>query len=176
MKAHSSPTSAGFRAGIPATAPSWSAPAPCASRSRRAPPTSTSGEEVFAEIRARPATAADGPGQRAASGAGYQFPPLWGPDSYNDGAGMTACSPPRPIVKHNMPFGTTYDAPVLSDEDAYDVAGFINSQRRGRRRPISTTTFRSGCKSRSIRRTAHTLTISARPNTSWTRSRRSAPK
>src|SRR5262249_45954454 len=28
-------------------------------------------------------------GQRAPRGAGYQFPPLWGPDSYNNGAGMT---------------------------------------------------------------------------------------
>jgi thiosulfate dehydrogenase len=30
----------------------------------------------------------NGQGQRAANGAGYQFPPLWGPDSFNDGAGM----------------------------------------------------------------------------------------
>jgi thiosulfate dehydrogenase len=29
-----------------------------------------------------------------------------------------------------MPFGTTYAAPALSDDDAYDVAGFINSAQR----------------------------------------------
>jgi thiosulfate dehydrogenase len=33
-------------------------------------------------------------------------------------------------AKHNMPIGTTFDAPVLTDEQAYDVAGFIISQKR----------------------------------------------
>ena len=37
------------------------------------------------------------------------------------------------FLKHNMPFGTTYAAPVLSDEDAYDVAGFINGAERPQR-------------------------------------------
>jgi thiosulfate dehydrogenase len=32
-----------------------------------------------------------------------------------------------------MPFGTSYAAPVLSDEDAYDVAAFINSTERPQR-------------------------------------------
>jgi thiosulfate dehydrogenase len=31
---------------------------------------------------------------------------------------------------HTMPIGTTFDAPVLSDEDAYDVAAYIISQKR----------------------------------------------
>jgi cytochrome c len=31
----------------------------------------------------------DGLGQRADAGAGYWFPPLWGPDSFNNGAGMS---------------------------------------------------------------------------------------
>jgi thiosulfate dehydrogenase len=34
------------------------------------------------------------------------------------------------FVKHNMPFGTTFDAPLLTDDDAYDVAAYINSQPR----------------------------------------------
>ena len=37
------------------------------------------------------------------------------------------------FIKSNMPFGTTYGAPVLSDADAYDVAGFINSTERPQR-------------------------------------------
>jgi len=69
----------------------------------------------------------DGLGQRAASGAGYQFPPIAGPDSYNNGAGMTRILNAAAFVRHNMPFGTTFDAPVLSDADAYDVAAYINS-------------------------------------------------
>jgi thiosulfate dehydrogenase len=72
----------------------------------------------------------DGQGQRAATGAGYQFPPLWGPDSYNDGAGMTRVLTAAAFVRHNMPLGTAYDAPVLTDEEAYDVAAYINSTER----------------------------------------------
>jgi thiosulfate dehydrogenase len=34
------------------------------------------------------------------------------------------------FVKNNMPLGTTYIAPALSDEDAYDVAGFMSSAER----------------------------------------------
>jgi thiosulfate dehydrogenase len=34
------------------------------------------------------------------------------------------------FIKGNMPIGTTFNAPVLSDDDAYDVAGFINSHPR----------------------------------------------
>ena len=46
------------------------------------------GAEVFSQICAT-CHGADGLGQRAQTGAGYQFPPLWGPDSYNNGAGMS---------------------------------------------------------------------------------------
>ena len=34
------------------------------------------------------------------------------------------------FIHANMPFGTHYDAPVLSVEDAWDVAAYINSQPR----------------------------------------------
>jgi thiosulfate dehydrogenase len=72
----------------------------------------------------------DGQGLKAGSGNGYQFPPLWGPDSYNNGAGMARLLTAAAFVRHNMPFGTTYTAPILSDGDAYDVAGFMNSGAR----------------------------------------------
>ena len=72
----------------------------------------------------------DGQGQRAATGTGYQFPPLWGPDSYNNGAGMGRVLTAAAFIRHNMPLGTTFDAPVLSDNDAYDVAAYINSMAR----------------------------------------------
>ena len=73
---------------------------------------------------------ADGLGQRAARGAGYQFPPLWGPDTYNNGAGMNRLLTAAAYAMHNMPFGTTYDSPVLTDADAYDVAAYLVSQTR----------------------------------------------
>jgi thiosulfate dehydrogenase len=87
------------------------------------------GEQVFAQTCAV-CHGKDGLGQRAATGNGYQFPPLWGPDSYNDGAGMARVLGAAAFVKHNMPFGTRFDAPVLTDADAYDVAGYINSKGR----------------------------------------------
>ena len=87
------------------------------------------GQVVFAEVCAE-CHGADGLGQRAATGNGYQFPPLWGPDSYNNGAGMARLLSAAAFIRHNMPFGTTWAAPVLSDDEAYDVAAFINSGAR----------------------------------------------
>ncbi len=34
------------------------------------------------------------------------------------------------FAQHNMPLGTTLDTPALNDDDAYDVAGYINSKER----------------------------------------------
>ena len=34
------------------------------------------------------------------------------------------------FVRHNMPLGTTFKTPVISDDDAYDVAAYINSLER----------------------------------------------
>ena len=72
----------------------------------------------------------DGSGQKMPDSLTYLYPPLWGPDSYNNGAGMTRVITAAEFIKGNMPFGTTYDEPVLTDEEAYDVAGYINSQER----------------------------------------------
>jgi thiosulfate dehydrogenase len=87
------------------------------------------GAQIYADVCAA-CHGADGSGQRAQTGAGYQIPPLWGPDSFNDGAGMTRVLTAAAYARHNMPFGTTFDAPVLNDEDAYDVTGYIANQQR----------------------------------------------
>jgi len=87
------------------------------------------GAEVFSQICAA-CHGADGLGQRAQTGAGYQFPPLWGPDSYNNGAGMGRLLTAAGYAMHNMPIGTAFNAPVLTDEQAYDVAAYIISQKR----------------------------------------------
>lgn len=60
----------------------------------------------------------------------YTYPPLWGSHSYNDGAGLYRLSAFASFVKNNMPFGTHYDAPKLTVEQAWDVAAFVNSQPR----------------------------------------------
>jgi thiosulfate dehydrogenase len=73
---------------------------------------------------------ADGQGQRNPGGAAYQFPPLWGPDSFNNGAGMSRLLTAAAYAMHNMPLGITFDMPVLTDEEAYDVAGYLVSRER----------------------------------------------
>lgn len=72
---------------------------------------------------------ANGQGTKFPDGRpGYQYPPLWGEDSYNDGAGMHRVLTAAQFIKANMPFGqATKDRPKLTDEEAYQVAGYINS-------------------------------------------------
>jgi thiosulfate dehydrogenase len=69
-----------------------------------------------------------GAGKLQADGAEYLYPPLWGPHSYNMGAGLYRISKFDSYVENNMPFGTTYHHPVLTAEQAWDVAAFVNSQ------------------------------------------------
>jgi thiosulfate dehydrogenase len=87
------------------------------------------GAQVFAQVCAA-CHGPDGLGQRAQNGTGYQFPPLWGPDSYNNGAGMSRLLTAAAYAMHNMPLGTAFSAPVLADDDAYDVAAYVISQKR----------------------------------------------
>jgi thiosulfate dehydrogenase len=70
----------------------------------------------------------DGAGLKATSDPrdGYLFPPLWGPDSFNDGAGMHRVLTAARFIKARMPLGKA----ELSDDQAYDVAAYINSQPR----------------------------------------------
>lgn len=76
---------------------------------------------------------ANGEGLAAANGNEYTYPPLWGPHSYNDAAGLYRLSNFAGYVKYNMPFGVTFSEPQLSDEEAWDVAAFVNSQPRPHR-------------------------------------------
>ncbi|MCH4824231.1 c-type cytochrome [Gramella lutea] len=62
--------------------------------------------------------------------AGYLYPPLWGDDSYNIGAGMARVITAAEFLKTNMPYGVSYDKPELTDDEAYDIAGYINQKDR----------------------------------------------
>lgn len=57
----------------------------------------------------------------------YAFPPLWGPDSYNWGAGMHRLPLAAGFIKANMPLGR---GGSLSDQNAWDLAAFVNSHPR----------------------------------------------
>jgi thiosulfate dehydrogenase len=72
----------------------------------------------------------NGEGIALADNTGWQFPPLWGEGSYNHGAGLYRLSRFAGYVKANMPLGATYDAPILTDEEAWDVAAYVNSMPR----------------------------------------------
>ena len=73
---------------------------------------------------------ANGEGQLNADGNEFIFPALWGSNSYNDGAGMYRISNFAKYIKFNMPQGATHLRPQLTDEEAWDAAAFINSQKR----------------------------------------------
>jgi thiosulfate dehydrogenase len=57
---------------------------------------------------------------------GYSYPPLWGNDSFNDGAGLHRLIMCAKFIKFNMP----YKNPNLSVDEAYDVAAYVNSMPR----------------------------------------------
>ncbi len=63
---------------------------------------------------------ADGQGTMAA-------PPVWGPESYNIAAGMARVTVAAPFIKSNMPRGWGW---TLTDDEAFDVAAYVNSQPR----------------------------------------------
>ncbi len=61
---------------------------------------------------------------------GYMIPPLWGSDSFNDGAGMMRLINAANFVHFNMPHGADYLNPQLSADEAWDVAAYMVSQPR----------------------------------------------
>ncbi|MEO5601533.1 MAG: c-type cytochrome [Cyclobacteriaceae bacterium] len=69
----------------------------------------------------------DGQGVKLTDGGGYQFPPLWGEHSYNHGAGLYRLSTFAQFVYANMPLGAAYDKPLLTEEQAWDIAAYVNS-------------------------------------------------
>ena len=60
----------------------------------------------------------------------YLYPPLWGPESYNDAAGMARVVTAAWFVHANMPIGITYAYPMVRPDDAYDVMAFVDTQSR----------------------------------------------
>jgi thiosulfate dehydrogenase len=88
------------------------------------PPDRARGAKVFAE-RCEACHGADGAGKR--EGAGYTIPPLWGPASFNAGAGMARIETAASFVRFKMPMGR---GGTLSVQEAYDVAAFFTQQPR----------------------------------------------
>ena len=83
------------------------------------------GEKVYAKNCAL-CHGANGEGQKSVDGE-QVFPALWGVQSFNWGAGMGNIKNAAAFIKANMPFS---QARTLSDQDAWDVAAFIDSHDR----------------------------------------------
>ena len=77
------------------------------------------GREVFAEVCAR-CHGADGAGTALA-------PPVWGPRSFNIGAGLARLRSAAAFIRDNMPNDR---AVTLTDQQAFDVAGYVLSRPR----------------------------------------------
>jgi thiosulfate dehydrogenase len=58
---------------------------------------------------------------------GYVFPPLWGKESFNDGAGMARTNTAAAFIKHNMPLG---QEGTLTEQEAVDIAAYFTHQPR----------------------------------------------
>jgi thiosulfate dehydrogenase len=77
------------------------------------------GRQVFATT----CVGCHGPDGQGSVGA----PPVWGPQSYNVGAGMARVRTAAEFIRRNMPF----DQPgTLTDQQAFDVSAYVNARPR----------------------------------------------
>lgn len=89
------------------------------------PPDPERGKQVYAQ-KCASCHGAEGQGMFGAAGETV-YPPLWGPQSFNIGAGMGRLNTAAAFVKANMPFGL---GGTLTDQEAFDVAAFFTRQPR----------------------------------------------
>lgn len=73
---------------------------------------------------------ANGRGVKHENKLEWLYPPLWGNESFNTGAGLFRLSRLASFVRANMPYGVDHDNPLLSVEEAWDVAAYISSMPR----------------------------------------------
>jgi thiosulfate dehydrogenase len=60
----------------------------------------------------------------------YFYPPLWGKNSFNAVATLYRLSKFAGFVQNNMPYPMNYTSRILTDEQAWDVAAYVNSRER----------------------------------------------
>lgn len=94
------------------------------------PPTSAQmdpvrGKALFAQ-KCSTCHGVDGQGVAGAGGS-YAFPPLWGPRSFNTGAGMARVGIAAAFIQAKMPLGAGF---TVSTQDAIDIAAYVTRQPR----------------------------------------------
>ena len=73
----------------------------------------------------------DGYQSKSSGGSGnHVVPALWGANSFNNGAGMNRLLTAAAFIHSNMPLGVPWNHPAITNEDTYDVAGYISSKER----------------------------------------------
>ncbi len=71
----------------------------------------------------------DGNGKLLSNKVTYEYPPLWGKDSYQIGTSMYRVIKAAQFIKANMPHDkSTHEHPMLSDINALQVAAYVNSE------------------------------------------------
>src|SRR3989338_2104379 len=86
------------------------------------------GEEVYKQECVR-CHGENGQGKMLANNITYEYPPLWGKDSYQPGSSLYRVIKAAQFIKANMPNDqASWQKMKLSDRDALDVAAYINSE------------------------------------------------
>ena len=92
------------------------------------PPKAAPSPERGAKVYAATCAVCHGDNGLGRTSAGQQvFPPLWGPQSFNWGAGMHQVDRAAGFIKTSMPYGA---GGTLTDQEAWDVAAYVNSRPR----------------------------------------------
>jgi len=85
----------------------------------------TRGKDVF-NAKCAACHGTDGHGKRRADGS-YEYPPLWGLNSYNKGASLYKQRKLARFIRANMPLGKAFS---LTEQEAWDLASFVNMHER----------------------------------------------
>jgi thiosulfate dehydrogenase len=92
-----------------------------------------------------------GDGQLRADGTTYLYPPLWGKNAYQSGSSMHRIIKQAQWLKANMPYGkATWDKPFLTDQQALDLAAFLNDDGIHQRPTSQTSDYPHAKKKQSI--------------------------
>jgi thiosulfate dehydrogenase len=69
----------------------------------------------------------NGQGMLTSNKKTYIYPPLWGEGSFNTAAGLYRISNFAKYLRANMPQGATFDKPLLTEEESWDISAYVVS-------------------------------------------------
>jgi thiosulfate dehydrogenase len=75
-----------------------------------------------------------GEGLKRNNGIDFIYPPVGGENSFNVSAGLFRISNFTRYIYANMPLGATYDKPLLTKEESWDIASFVLTLPRPQKR------------------------------------------